>query len=213
MHSKRIQEKVKEDYNQIAAEFSETRHFPWEEFDDFLTYYQANSKVLDLGCGNGRLLHFLAKHGYAYYLGVDQSEGLLEHAKKAHPKEDFLLADISKLSKLQDEFDALFAVASFHHLPRKEQLSTLLKWRSLLKPGGMLFMTNWNLFRSRFWRAWLKQLWPRYGLFMLEIPWAQRVNRVYFAFTIFRLNRLLKRAGFKVLLQKKGKNIVTIAQK
>jgi ubiquinone/menaquinone biosynthesis C-methylase UbiE len=82
MHSKRIQKKVKDDYNQIAEGFSETRQFPWKDFECFKAYYRPNFAVLDLGCGNGRLLTFLENEGFKSYLGLDQSAELLKQAKK-----------------------------------------------------------------------------------------------------------------------------------
>jgi len=89
MHSRRIKEKVKEDYNEIADSFSGTRHSLWKDFDFFLPHYDASADILDFGCGNGRLLEFLEKHGYGSYLGVDQSEKLIGIARAKHAKADF----------------------------------------------------------------------------------------------------------------------------
>lgn len=100
MHSRRIKKKVKEDYNQIADSFSETRRFPWKDFDVFLDYYRGDEAVLDLGCGNGRLLQFLRKHGFSDYLGVDQSDKLIEIAAKKNHEQKFLVADMAKLPLL-----------------------------------------------------------------------------------------------------------------
>lgn len=222
MHSKRIQEKVKQDYETIAEDFSQTRQFPWKDFDCFLPYYKAHFSVLDLGCGNGRLLQFLKKYGYKSYLGVDQSPSLLNYARKAYPKEKFLLKDMTK--PLKEKFDALFSIASFHHLSPDQQLSTLKQWKQALKPGGFLFMTNWNLHAPRFWPLWLRSLLcPSYGFRGLLIPWQNQLRRYYFAFSRRRLNRLLQKAGFKVLVNDyvrngetaklfTGKNILTIAR-
>ncbi len=213
MHSKRIQEKIKADYDAIAEEFDETRQFPWKEFEVFLPFYNRESAVLDLGCGNGRLLTFLKKHGYKKYLGVDQSKKLLALAQAKFPQEKFLLADISRLPAFEEKFDAIFAIASFHHLPPKEHFNILKAWKETLKPGGRLFMTNWNLFQWRFVNLWLKTLfWPRYGFSALQIPWKQRIHRTYFACTLRGLSRALNKAGFKVIYQEKGQNFVHIAE-
>ena len=225
MHSKRIREKVKHDYNEIADEFSKTRQFAWKDFEVFLDYYDKNAKVLDLGCGNGRFLKFLNKHGFKSYLGVDQSDKLLEIAKRENPGLKFMLGDMSELKDLKGKYDAIFAIASFHHLPRSLQLKTLKLWRRHLNDDGILFMTNWNLLQRRFWHRWLSCLLnPRFGLSALLIPFNSKVERYYFAFTKWRLNRLLKRASFSVKKNAyfnngeaanflSGKNIVSIAQK
>jgi ubiquinone/menaquinone biosynthesis C-methylase UbiE len=225
MHSKRIREKVKGDYNQIADAFSQTRQFAWKDFDLFLPFYKKNSKVLDLGCGNGRFLRFLTKHGYSSYLGLDQSENLLEIAKREHPKLNFRVGDMAELNEISENYDVIFAIASFHHLPPSLHLKTLKLWREHLKDDGYLFMTNWNLLQRRFWHRWLVCFSrPGFGFFGLLIPFNSEVERYYYAFSKRKLNRLLKKAGFKVVKNDyfkngeaanflSGKNIISIAKK
>ncbi len=224
MHSKRIQKKVKDDYNQIAPEFSDTRKFPWKDFELFKTYYNKNSEVLDLGCGNGRLLTFLKEEGYKSYTGLDQSKELLKQAKKTWPKENFVQADMSDPLPFKKKFDAIFAIASFHHLPAREQLDVLKHWKKHLKPGGMLFMTNWNLHQKKYLVPFLLSfIVPTYGARGVLVSWQNKVRRYYFAFTKKRLSRLLAQAGFENLFNDyvsdgksasmwRGKNILTIAR-
>lgn len=217
MYSKRIQEKVKDDYNKIAKEFSDSRSFPWKEFEDFLPYYKKTFSVLDLGCGNGRLFKFLSREGVKSYLGIDNSEGLIKLAKSENSKAKFLCKDFSKKIVLGRKFDAIFAIASFHHLPRKDQLSVLKNWKKLLKPGGYLFMTNWNLWQIKFLGSFVRAFfWPKYGFLGLQIPWKMQsgkmVKRFYYAFTVLRLKKLLREAGFELVSFKKGRNFVTIAR-
>jgi len=53
---------------------------------NFLNQYIENhQKILDLGCGNGRLLNFL-KNKKIEYIGVDNSEKLLLEAQKQYPE-------------------------------------------------------------------------------------------------------------------------------
>src|SRR3989338_5509558 len=141
MHSKRIQEKVKEDYDAMAVGFSKSRVFPWGDFEVFFPYYRKNFRVLDLGCGNGRLLTFLDKQGYESYLGLDQSQELLKLAFKEHPGNRFVFDDMTE--KLPAEkFDALFAIASFHHVPPSRQFKTLRLWRGRFARCGFFFFFN-----------------------------------------------------------------------
>lgn len=220
---KDIKKKVKDDYDLIAKEFAASRNFAWNEFEDFLPYYKANFDVLDLGCGNGRLLAFLKEKGVGAYVGIDNSKELALIAKAKNPSGKFLIADISSAGEMKSvlesgkKFDAIFAIASFHHLPAGSQLETLKLWKSFIKDGGYLFMTNWNLFQFRFLKAWISAIfYPKYGFFGLQIPWKLKVGKIvkrfYYAFTGKRLRRLLKEAGFKVVVFKKGKNFVTIAR-
>ena len=44
-------------YNQIAHNFSDTRHTPWPRVVDFLRTFSPGSFVLDVGCGNGKYMN------------------------------------------------------------------------------------------------------------------------------------------------------------
>lgn len=219
MQSSRIREKVKKDYDFIAREFDASRHSPWADFKYFDPFYRENARVLDLGCGNGRLLKSVKD--FKSYLAVDQSKELLKFVPKLKGVE-VLEDDIFDLKKLKGSYDFIFAIASFHHLPREDQLLALKRWYELLEPGGYLFMTNWNLHQFRYLTLLLKSVF--WGFRNVRVPWKKKVQRFYFAFTKRRLRRLLEEAGFKVLENKyvkKGEasglffahNIVTIARK
>ena len=225
MHSNIITEKVKKVYDSIAAEFAQTRNFPWKEFEVYNAFYRKDFSVLDLGCGNGRLLLYLKKHGYADYVGVDQSKELLKFAKKDFPRQQFLLHDITKKIKFKKKFNAVFFAASFHHIPPDLQLRTLKIARFHLKKGGFIFMSNWNLHQRRFFLIFLRSiLAPGYGRSAFMIPWRNKLERYYYRFTKRRLASLFREAGLKVLLNDyycgseksgvfKAKNIITIGVK
>lgn len=224
MHSNIITEKVKKDYNSIASEFSETRNFPWDEFKVFEPFYDTKSDVLDLGCGNGRLLTFLRKKGYKSYLGVDQSVGLLKFARINFPDEDFKAFDFSKKIPLKKKFDAIFLIASLHHIPPELQIKTLEYCKSYLHKGGYIFMTNWNLRQKKYLFLYiLSVLKPTYGFFGLLVPWKKKIMRYYYAFTKHRLGNIVKQAGFKLIINDyysgskptnvfSAKNIITVAK-
>jgi len=72
--------KTRENYDLIAEPFSGTRQFIWEDLKPLAEYVKDGDKVLDVGCGNGRLLElFQGKN--ADYIGVDSSEELIKIAK------------------------------------------------------------------------------------------------------------------------------------
>jgi len=223
MDSKRIRQKVKDDYNQIAEDFSSTRKRVWKDFERFTPFFDKNSRLLDLGCGNGRLLLYLNEVGYKQYLGVDQSEGLLKQAQEINPDAKFKMADIAKLEKGEKNFDVVFAIASFHHLPPKDQLKALKRWKTYIKPGGHLIMTNWNLHQKKYRPTLWKSLFTKYGFRGCLIPWKRQLDRYYYAFTLRRLRKLLNTAGYTLIENEyvsdgksssilAAKNILTIAK-
>jgi 2-polyprenyl-3-methyl-5-hydroxy-6-metoxy-1,4-benzoquinol methylase len=47
---------------------------------------------------------------------------------------------------VDQSFDSLLFLASFHHLESKEERTQVLEnTKKLLKPSGRIYMTNWNL--------------------------------------------------------------------
>jgi len=157
---------------------------------------------LDLGCGNGRLLKSLEQADKKLnYLGVDFSDQLIDQAKANHPQAKFIVADMSDLNFLPGTFDMIFMVASFHHLPTKaERLDLLYKANRWLKPGGLLFMTNWNLWQKKYLRYALEKFWSKRSWNDFFIPWTTSsggtVWRYYHSFTMGELIYLFKKTDF-----------------
>lgn len=94
----------------------------------------AGQRILDLGCGTGKLSGDLAKNG-ATVIGVDASEPMIEKAKLAHPQLEFHCMDATALP-YENEFDTVFSNAVFHWISNQEAL--LLSVHRALKPGGLL---------------------------------------------------------------------------
>lgn len=63
------------------------------------------SKILDAGCGNGRLAGYLARAGHNA-MGVDLDPHLIEVAKTKYPEAHFEVADLANFA-LTDEADKL----------------------------------------------------------------------------------------------------------
>jgi len=196
-------------YNQIAQEFSATRAYPWQELSVFIPYLKNGGKVLDLGCGNGRLIKVLEDSQMPYeYLGVDFSEQLIQAAKKNHPKHNFVVADMRDLDYPEASFDFVFLVAAFHHLEtkadRQAMLDNIYYW---LKPNGYLFMTNWNLLQKKYLKCFFKNIFEKKSWNDVFVPYKlpnsnRRYERYYHSFTVGELEGLLQVANFS--LQPKG---------
>lgn len=102
-------------------------------------------KILDLGCGKGRNLIFLAKKGFKMY-GIDYSKVglkiLKENLKKEKLKANLKLGNIfKKLPYRKNFFDALISIRVIHH-QKIEKIRKLIKEiERILKPGGLIFVT------------------------------------------------------------------------
>lgn len=189
-------------YDDIAREFSVSRVYPWKELQVFIPHMKDNFKILDLGCGNGRLLKSLEQSDRKFkYLGLDFSEQLIKEARENHPNARFVVADMADACFEPETFDMIFMIASFHHLPsRRERLELLFNINRWLKPGGYLFMTNWNLWQKKYIRYALERFWSKNSWNDFFIPWTtddgQTVWRYYHSFTTGELVYLLKTTHF-----------------
>ena len=108
------------EYDSVAETFARSRKGKrWPEIDMILEEVRKRSpkRILDAGCGSGRLYAFLRESGYAGgYLGIDASENLVKIAQKDHPEGDFIHADMRSFQETSDTFDMIVALASLHHL-------------------------------------------------------------------------------------------------
>jgi ubiquinone/menaquinone biosynthesis C-methylase UbiE len=197
--------KVKNDYNLIAENFSYSRkNLNWPEIEYFKKYLRKNDKVLDLGCGNGRLIGFI-KDYQIDYCGLDNSEKLLIQAIKNKPEyqASFILGEMYNLPFVDSQFDIVFCLAAFHHLPTKQlRLKTLSEIQRVLKKDGLLLMTNWYLwqklfFKNFFTNSLFKKSWNDFF-----IPWRsgkEKINRYYHGFTKRELDNLFKANHWQVI--------------
>lgn len=233
--AKKIIELNKKSYDKIAEHFSITRGYIWPDLKNLGEHIHNNYKVLDVGCGNGRLYEELEAKNVEYY-GVDSCLKLIDIARDRYGKSHasrFGVFDIFSMPFQEGQFDAIFAVAVINHLPTKElQKKALLKLNKLLKPDGTLLMTNWNLWRptlnkkSVFYYA-LKKLktsneeWKKiyltdkkeFGFKDIMTQWQtgnEKSPLYYYAFSLTELNNLVKECGFEIsdsYYSKKGKKV------
>jgi SAM-dependent methyltransferase len=107
-------------------------------------------RVLDLGCGTGRLTAAIADRG-ADVVGVDASAEMIGRAREAHPdlaaEGRFVVADAREYvpglpgeqpDVPRGQFDAVFSNAMLHWVPEADQDAVLATVRDALRPGGRL---------------------------------------------------------------------------
>lgn len=225
--------KTREDYNRFAKHYAQTRPHVWADLLQFKSFLHNGQRILDWGCGHGRLLELFAGLKIEYF-GLDQSRELLSIARR--DQREAILAGrahffctAGRPKKFPDGyFDLAFFIASFFHLPDKAaRLALLKKTYRELKPGGRLIITVWNLAS-----AWAKQKkfgWTVLGKNDFLIPWKNPAGKIiarryYHHFTPNELSRLLSAAGFSVERlefmsrafssdSKGGRNLIAVARK
>lgn len=205
-YTEKIREQVKQTYGEIASEFDQTRKGPWEEFKHFLRYVKRNDKVLDLGCGNGRLYDFLESKKVDY-LGIDNNSALLKKAKENFPAAKFQLADMVDLDFPDKNFDMIFCIAAFHHIPGPQLRKQATKeMHRVLKKNGVLILTVWNLFQWKYVKNLLKSIISfilhfglKYAWNDLWVKWKDHSSkRYYHAFLPNELLRYFRNKKWKI---------------
>ena len=186
----------KDVFNQIAPGWYSFRH--WSIFGkelESLAKRWHKGKLLNLGCAHGPdFLPF--KQNFELY-GVDFAPEMLRLARRYSKKFNFdvalSLADVRSLPYPDGSFDWVISVATYHHIEGKaERQKALNELRRVLKPGGEAFITVWNRWQHRFWFK------PK----EVSVPWRKRgktLYRYYYLFSYAELEKLAKRAGFKII--------------
>ena len=142
-------------YDEFADSFAESRGFEQPGLRRALDVLPASGRLLDVGCGNGRLAHMLASADRSIdYLGIDSSVRLLEIARRQaaslrSSRAEFLAADVTEpgwASLLPaGRFQSVAVFALLHHLPGWQSRSDLLAaLRLLLDAEGVIVVSVWQ---------------------------------------------------------------------
>ena len=99
-------------------------------------------RILEVGCGTGANLWYLAREGFSAF-GMDGSKIALERAKKRFKKEKLKAVikdgDILSLPFKGDYFDCVIDVECIYANSMKDSKIILNEIKRVLKPGGYLF--------------------------------------------------------------------------
>lgn len=208
---------VKRNYQEIAVDFDATRKKEiWPKMRELADTVEEGNSILDLGCGNGRLLEaFKGKN--IKYLGLDNSEELIRLAKKNYPDKEFRVADAVNLESIsEDNFDYIFCLAVLQHIPSRDlRCQSLVQMRNKLAPQGKIVISVWNLWKNKKYRPLLlKNYWLKIiGRNKLDhndllFPWKDSTGqetskRYYHAFTRKELKKLSRLAGLEIQQDKR----------
>lgn len=115
------------------------------------------NKVIDLGCGSGRLLNLIASwNPDVSFIGIDLAPVMLATAREQADvlglrNVTYLEADFSRLDDFGlHEADAVISSMALHHLPDRDSLTRCFQAISrVLKPAGHLYLMDFGRLRSR----------------------------------------------------------------
>lgn len=234
--AQQLLDQVKNDYDTIALHFSHTRMNQWYEVSYLIEQYiRPGQSVLDLGCGNGRVADAVNEIK-ATYTGMDVSPALIARAQQLRPQNTFAVGSMLHTGYDDASFDHVLLIASLHHVPSHElRKAALAEAARVLRPGGTILMTNWNLHQWSFlWRRWrtnIQKILRQHNRDWndLLIPWYDQqghllAQRYYHCFTTRELRRLAAVTNLDLIDQYyeshgmhlsrwSGRNVVTVLQK
>jgi len=103
------------------------------------------ARVLDLGCGTGRHVVYLARHGFSVY-GLDNSPRAVEMTAEWLARENLCanlqVQEMTETFPYKDRFfDAILSIQVIHHADIASIRQIVGEMERVLKPGGFLFVT------------------------------------------------------------------------
>jgi tRNA (uracil-5-)-methyltransferase TRM9 len=132
-----------------------------------LPYIPQRARVLDVGCGNGRLALLLDRERPGVtYLGIDAAPALIEVARAQADRlttisAEFCVVDVARpgwggaltgappSTAFRTHFDCVVALAVLHHIPGFDlRVRVLRDVVSVLEPGGCLILSTWQFLGS-----------------------------------------------------------------
>lgn len=109
--------------------------------------------LLDVGCGSGRLLEFVARCEFASYLGLDISTAAIQRARALKiPSASFAIGSAESFST-DRRFDAIIFGEVAYYLQNPS--AVLLDFQRYLRPNGIMIVSMYDCLPARFvwWRV------------------------------------------------------------
>lgn len=105
-----------------------------------------DAKILDYGCGYGRICAELVFHGYRHVIGVDISQEMIRRGKSNFPGLKLLHIAPESLSFEAGAFDACILFGVLTCIPTdKGQHRLIAEMYRMLKPGGILYISDYPI--------------------------------------------------------------------
>ncbi len=130
-------------WNSVA----ETKNFPTPfQLGVFSKYVAKEKKILDVGCGYGRVLNELHEAGFKELYGVDFSSGMIARGKRLYPELNLSVNEDGKLPFDDNSLDAVLLIAVLTCVIKDdEQKKMLCEVKRVLKDDGILYVNDFLL--------------------------------------------------------------------
>ncbi len=133
-------QRTRESYNKNAALYHKEQTRPLvaqAQLDEFMNMVHPPAQVLDLGCGAGFDLGYLAQK-YSV-TGIDSSKDMVEIARMENPNSEVVLSDIVSADLGESKYKGVWARDVLHHISSNDLDFVFGKLFKGLVPGGVLY--------------------------------------------------------------------------
>lgn len=127
--------------NAFGKDFSQDGFSNLEQIEMILKYISSkdNVHILDIGCGNGKMLGYLQKNTNAYIHGFDYSENEIKTAQHLFPENsEFREGIIGEIDYPEDFFDMIIFMDTMYFA--KDMTSFVAQVKKWLKQDGVFFV-------------------------------------------------------------------------
>ncbi len=125
----------------FGEDFSQDGFSNVEQIDMILRYMpqKENVHILDIGCGNGKMLGYLQKKTGAYIHGFDYSEKAIETAQSLFPvNSEFKESVIGEIDYSEEKFDVIISMDTMYFA--KDMVAFVSQIKKWLKKEGVFFV-------------------------------------------------------------------------
>jgi SAM-dependent methyltransferase/GNAT superfamily N-acetyltransferase len=133
-------EQVAASYDWIADRWLDRSTYGFAQVERAVAFVKHTGMALDVGCGTGRMMGLLGKHGFRTD-GIDTSQAMIALARERHPEARLFHADICRW-ELPRLYDLIVAWDSVWHVPLGQQAAVLTQLCRGLSAGGALVFTT-----------------------------------------------------------------------
>jgi len=122
-----------------GVDFSQDGFSDVKQIDMIIPFIKnSGAHILDIGCGNGKMIKYLGDMTGAHIYGFDYSDNAIMQAKKNNNSDDFCVGVMEEIEYSKESFDVIVAMDSVYFA--HDMATFVNQIKNWLKPGGVLFV-------------------------------------------------------------------------
>jgi cyclopropane fatty-acyl-phospholipid synthase-like methyltransferase len=187
-------------YGEKWGLYSNTTHLQF--LQEFLSLLPQKSMILDAACGAGRYLPVLLEKEHTV-LGIDQSQGMLAHARTKFPAVQFEKVGLQEMA-YGEVFDGSICMDAMENVCPEDWPLVFGNFQRALKPKGCLYFTTETIETAN--EDEIKQAFHRAQQAGLPVVYGEWPDEEVYHFhpTNQRVKEWARQAGFEFIKEGEG---------